>query len=92
MLTGRIHPENLDKLSKADMENILMSLLGHVSRSLTYNTGPVELAHRVLTELMEADLLELKNDGCGGCGSCSTPSKKQQVKKEGKLIHFPTSD
>lgn len=91
MLTGKIYPENLAKLSKEDMEKILVALLGHVNRSLTYNTGPVELANRVLTELIEADLLEMESGGgCGSCGSCSTPPKQQRVKKEGKIIRFPT--
>lgn len=92
MLTGKIYPQNLAKLSKEEMEKILLALLGHVNRSLTYNTGPVELANRVLTELIEADLLELESGGCGGCGACSTGPKKQTVKKEGKVIPFPTSN
>ncbi|MBO8136660.1 MAG: hypothetical protein H0Z40_00725 [Desulfotomaculum sp.] len=82
-----IHPENISQLSRDQMEELLFRLLQHVNRTFVYNTGPIEFSNRVLTELIEYDLIDLQQgEGCGGCCSCSTPSKP---KKAGKIIEFP---
>ncbi|MEG6616469.1 hypothetical protein V6C27_08570 [Peptococcaceae bacterium 1198_IL3148] len=94
MFSGTIHPENIAKLDQQDMEKLIFAILGHVNRSLSYNTGPLELSNRILTELIETDLLEIKTEGCGGCSSCSTTPKKEKskIKREGKIIQFPKGE
>ncbi|MBM7855248.1 hypothetical protein JOC37_001641 [Desulfohalotomaculum tongense] len=81
-----IHPEKISDLSKEQMEELLFSILQHVNRAFVYNTGPVELSNRILTELIESNLLDLKGGGCGRCNSCAPLPRP---KKEGKIIKFP---
>ena len=90
MLKCTIHPEKISQLSSEQMQSLLISLLQHIDRSFTYNTGPIEMANRILTELLEADLLDVEGTGCGGCTSCSAPIKEKTVRqKPGKVIQFP---
>lgn len=89
MIKCTIYPEKVAKLSKEQMEILIVSMLQQVNRSFTYNTGPVELSNRILTELVQVDLLDLEGVGCGSCNSCGPPKLK---KKEGKVIDFPKKD
>ncbi|MTI81337.1 MAG: hypothetical protein FH758_10735 [Firmicutes bacterium] len=81
-----IHPQKISQLSKDQMEELLFNVLQHVNRTFIYSTGPVELTNRLLTELVEYDLVDLEGGGCGSCNSCTPPTK---TKKEGKVIEFP---
>ncbi len=90
MLRCTIYPDKISKLSNEQMQSLLISLLRHIDRSFTYNSGPIEMANRILTELLEADLLDIEGTGCGGCTSCSAPVKeKRESQKPGKIIQFP---
>ncbi|WP_031513486.1 hypothetical protein [Desulfofalx alkaliphila] len=91
MIKCTIYPEKVADLSKEEMEALIVSVLHHVNRSITYNTGPIELSNRILTELVEKDLLDVIGGGCGGCTSCAPPMKYGKP-KEGKVIKFPTKE
>ena len=92
-----IYPEKVAKLNQVQMLTLIKSMLQHISRSVTYSTGPVELSNRVITELVEIGLIDIENTGCGGCSSCAPPAKakrksqqgKSDKKQEGNLIKFP---
>ncbi len=90
ILKCTVYPKKVMQMSTEQLQNLMVSLLYHVDRAFTYNTSPVELTNRILSELLEADLIDITGTGCEGCSSCGSPVQTKETKKKpGKVIQFP---